>query len=331
MIRCATIGTNFVADWFMKAVQAYDGINCSLVYSRNRGTAEAFCMKHGAERWCTDLMEVAEAEDVDAVYIASPNSLHYEQAALMLSHGKHVLCEKTITSNEAELKELVRIAGENRAVLMEAMRSVHEEGFLRLREVLPMVGTIRRASFQYAKYSSRYDKFKEGIIENAFNPEFSNGALMDIGVYCVHPLVRLFGMPKKIIADSLLLSNGVEGAGTILASYDGMQAELLYSKITNNRLPSQIQGEDGTLVIDNITNICSVVFYDRKGNAETVIDLPPEHSLDGEVKDWLRMIETGEGVREDNECSLMELRVMDEARRQAGIVFPADLSKITGC
>ena len=240
MIRCATIGTNFVADWFMKAVQACDGITCSLIYSRNRETAEAFCGKHGAGRWCTDLMEVAEAEDVDAVYIASPNSLHYEQAALMLSHGKHVLCEKTITSNEAELKELIRIAGENRAVLMEAMRSVHEEGFLRLREVLPMVGTIRRASFQYAKYSSRYDKFKEGIVENAFNPEFSNGALMDIGVYCVHPLVRLFGMPKKIIADSLLLSNGVEGAGTILASYDGMQAELLYSKITNNRLTSQI-------------------------------------------------------------------------------------------
>ena len=159
MIRCATIGTNFVADWFMKAGQACDGITCSLVYSRNRETAEAFCGKHGAGRWCTDLMEVAEAEDVDAVYIASPNSLHYEQAALMLSHGKHVLCEKTITSNEAELKELIRIAGENRAVLMEAMRSVHEEGFLRLREVLPMVGTIRRASFQYAKYSSRYDKF----------------------------------------------------------------------------------------------------------------------------------------------------------------------------
>ena len=317
MIRCATIGTNFVADWFMKAVQACDGITCSLVYSRNRETAEAFCEKHGAGRWCTDLMEAAEAKDVDAVYIASPNSLHYEQAALMLSHGKHVLCEKTITSNEAELKELIRLAGENGTVLMEAMRSVHEEGFRRLKEGPPI-------SFQYAKYSSRYDKFKEGIIENAFNPAFSNGALMDIGVYCVHPLVRLFGMPKKIIADSLLLSNGVEGAGTILASYDGMQAELLYSKITNNRLPSQIQVEDGTLVIDNITNICSVVFHDRNGNAETVIDLPPNHTLEGEVNDWLRMIETGEGVQEENEASLMELRVMDEARRQAGIIFPAD-------
>lgn len=54
MIRCATIGTNFVADWFMKAVQACDGITCSLVHSRNRETAEAFCRKHGAGRWCTD-------------------------------------------------------------------------------------------------------------------------------------------------------------------------------------------------------------------------------------------------------------------------------------
>ena len=112
----------------MKAVQACDGITCSLIYSRNRETAEAFCGKHGAGRWCTDLMEVAEAEDVDAVYIASPNSLHYEQAALMLSHGKHVLCEKTITSNEAELKELIRLAGENGTVLRSEERRGGKEG-----------------------------------------------------------------------------------------------------------------------------------------------------------------------------------------------------------
>ena len=55
-----------------------------------------------------------------------------------------------------------------------------------------------------------------------------------------------------------------------------------------------------------------------------MIDLPPNHTLEGEVNDWLRMIETGEGIQEENEASLMELRVMDEARRQAGIIFPAD-------
>ena len=90
-----------------------------------------------------------------------------------------------------------------------------------------MAGTIRRISFQYAKYSSRYDKFKEGIIENAFNPAFSNGALMDIGVYCVHPLVRLFGMPKKIIADSLLLSNGVAVSYTHLDVYKRQILQIL--------------------------------------------------------------------------------------------------------
>lgn len=325
MVRCATIGTNFVADWFMKAVDGCDGICCSLVYSRKPETAAAFSEKHGVGRWCTDLNEVAEADDVDAVYISSPNSLHYEQAALMLAHGKHVLCEKTITSNAAELEKLTAIAKENRVVLMEAMRSVHEEGFQLLKKVLPRAGAIRRVSFQYAKYSSRYDKFKAGIIENAFNPEFSNGALMDIGVYCVHPMVRLFGLPEKIIADSLILSNGVEGAGTILASYDGMQAELLYSKITTNRLPSQIQGEEGTLVIDDITNICSVVYCGRMGKEETVISLPQNRGLEGEVKDWICMIESGTGLEEEIRYSLMELKVMDEARRQSGIVFPADL------
>lgn len=324
MIRYATIGTNFVADWFVESAKKNVCLFYQTAYSRSEDTAQRFAAKHGAKQWCASLQEVAEDREIDAVYISSPNSLHFEQAALMLSHGKHVLCEKTITSNERELKELKAIAKKNRVVLMEAMRSVYEPGFLWLRDNLFRAGTVRRVSFQYGKYSSRYDKFKAGIIENAFNPAFSNGALMDIGVYCVHPLVRLFGMPQRIVADSLILSNGVDGAGTILAAYDGMQADLLYSKISDNRLPGQIQGESGTLVINDITQINKVWFYDRKGNKELLFDILPTDNLDCEVNEWVRLMETGSVPEEYYECSLMELRVMDEARRQSGIIFPAD-------
>ena len=332
MIRFATIGTNFVADWFVKAALKVSGLHYQAVYSRNSAAAKAYAEKYGAERWCTSLEELAGASDIDAVYISSPNSLHYEQAALMLAHGKHVLCEKTITTNERELSHLIKLAKEKRVVLMEAMRSVYEPGFLWLRDNLEKVGTIRRVSFQYAKYSSRYDKFKAGIIENAFNPEFSNGALMDIGVYCVHPMVRLFGMPDRILADGLFLSNGVDGAGTILAGYNGMQADLLYSKISDNRLPSQIQGEEGTMIIDDITQIGRITFYDRMGNEEILFGGQAEYGLEWEVNEWVRLM----GLSGENELpgeeyhrySLMELRVMDEARRQMGIVFPADRSDI---
>lgn len=74
-----------------------------------------------------------------------------------------------------------KAALENQAVLLEAMRSVYSPGFQAVRENLHKLGKIRRVSFQYCQYSRRYDNFKKGIIENAFNPALSNGALMDIG------------------------------------------------------------------------------------------------------------------------------------------------------
>ncbi len=323
MIRFATIGTNFIVDNFLSAALKQNDLQYAVAYSRNQATADRFADKYKAERTCTDLNELADADDVDAVYIASPNSLHYEQAALLLSHGKHVLCEKTITSNENELKSLIHLAEEHNVVLMEAMRTVYTDGFAVLSHSLPKLGTIRRVSFNYCQYSSRYDKFKTGIIENAFNPAFSNGSLMDIGVYCVHALVSLFGMPKDLKTDVLKLNNGVDGAGTILAVYDGMQAEVIYSKISDSRIPSQIQGESGTITIDRISNPQEVIFHDRKGSKQILFSTSGEPDMSGEIKEWIRLIKSGaENVH--NKYSLMELQLMDEVRRQMGIVFPAD-------
>ena len=324
MIRYATIGTNFIVDRFLESAAGNAQLCHALVYSRSEASARAFADRHGMERTCTDLGKLADAADIDAVYIASPNSLHHDQAALLLSHGKHVLCEKAVTSNAAELEDLIRLSSQSHMVLMEAMRTVFTPGYAVLTENLHRLGPIRRASFNYCQYSSRYDKFKSGIIENAFDPAFSNGALMDIGVYCVHPLVRLFGIPREIKTDVLLLGNGIDGAGTILASYDGMQAELAYSKISDSRVPSQIQGEHGTMVIDGINNPHEIRFYDRHGNGQTLYHSPDLPDMSGEISEWVRLIR-GEGSCDThNRYSLMALRIMDEARRQMGIMFPAD-------
>lgn len=329
MIRYATVGTNFIVEWFLRAAGACPELQYSAAYSRSEEKAREFAASHGAGRFVTSLQELAEAEDVDAVYLASPNSLHFEQAALFLSHKKHVLCEKTITSNQEELKRLLDLAQENGVVIMEALRSVFLPSFDMIRENLGQLGRIRRVSLQYGKYSSRYDKFRQGIVENAFNPAFSNGALMDIGVYCVHELVKLFGRPERVMADSIMLENGVDGAGTILAHYDGMQAELLYSKITDTRIPSQIQGEDGTMVIrDDLTNPSVIEIWRRDGSKEELIPQGQEDPMLPEVQEWLRLMEHGDSAAVHNQYSLLELEVMDEVRRQLGIVFPADKKKL---
>ena len=124
MIRYGTIGTNFIVDRFQEAAMENPSLHYSAVYSRNQETAGNFAAKYGVETTYTDLNAFACADDLDAVYIASPNSFHYEQAALLLSHGKHVLCEKPVTSNARELEHLIQLAGQNNVILLEAIRSI---------------------------------------------------------------------------------------------------------------------------------------------------------------------------------------------------------------
>ena len=219
MVRFAVIGTNFITDNFMDAGSQCEGFKVQAVYSRSMEKAKEYAGKYGIEDCYDSLDALAAAENIDAVYVASPNALHAGQSIKMLKAGKHVLCEKTIASNSGELEHMIKAAKEHQVIVMEGMRSVFDPGFAAIRENLPKLGKIRRATFQYCQYSRRYDNFKKGIIENAFKPELSNGALMDIGVYCVHPMVKLFGLPNEISAHCLKLSNGVDASGTIVAMY----------------------------------------------------------------------------------------------------------------
>lgn len=323
-IRFATIGTNFVAQWFAEAALTCPELTYTAVYSRNENTAREFAACYGAAKIHTDLQELAEDPEIDAVYIASPNSLHHQQAILMMNHGKHVLCEKAIASNKKELEAMIEAARKNHVILLEAMRLAYDPGLVSIQNALKQIAPVRRATLSFGKYSSRYDKFKEGVIENAFDPAFSNGALMDIGVYCVHVLVRLFGAPRHIHAESLFLSNGIDGAGTILADYEGMQTELLYSKISDNLLPSHIQGEQGTILIDLLTSPRKISLIHRDGTREELGFEIKGLNMIYEVREWIRLIQEQQVEHPHHAYALMEMELMDEARRQCGIVFPAD-------
>lgn len=324
MIRFATIGTNFIVDLFLEAAGQCSRLMHTAVYSRSRDTGEQFAKKHGVNTVYTDLTELAEAEEIDAVYIASPNFLHCEQAVLMLEHKKHVLCEKPICSNYKEFMRMRQAALTNNVVLLEAMRPAYDPGMAAVKENLPKLGKIRRASFRFCQYSSRYDKFKVGQIENAFKPELSNGALMDIGVYCVHPLLLLFGKPDRIQADAVFLENGVDGEGTILAGYPDMLAELSYSKITNGTAESEIQGEEGILIIDRLVDPKELRILYRKKEDEKIRLQKPENNMLYEIERWCDLIEKKLPSEEALHISAMEMEMMDEVRRKLQIVFPAD-------
>ena len=313
-MRFAVIGTGAIVEKFISAGSQVPGFSLYAVYSRSKERGQAFAAEHGAQRSFDNLADLAACRKVEAVYIASPNYAHCAQALAMLSAGKHVLCEKPMASNAAEVRRMQACARAHNVRLLEAMKSAFLPRVAARSRSLPLIGRLRRITASYCQYSSRYDKFKQGIVLNAFDPKLSNGALMDIGVYCVYPVVKLFGLPRTIQGTAVKLAGGVDGAGSILLGYGEFQADLLYSKIADGALPSEIQGEGGSLLVDR-----------PRGEQERMLfDQPESAPMRYEIEAFQRMALDPASAESYSRATLETAMVMDEARRQMGIVFPAD-------
>lgn len=331
-IKLGIIGTNYISDNLCKAAMQVPQVELFAVYSRKQETGDAFAEKYGISHVFTEYEEFLLSE-IDAVYVASPNTCHCQQTLEALRHKKHVLCEKVIATNEREVQSMIDCARENGVILLEAMRPDFDPALALVEEHLPEIGKLRRVTYEYCQYSGRYDTFREGEILNAFNPELSNAAIMDIGVYCIHSLVRLLGMPKEVKAYSTKLHNGFEGSGIVLMEYEDLLAEAVYSKISVSVNRSVIQGEDGSILIDYIGSPKRMEVQKRKGCRDTldggeIVEIPytpVENNMVFEVEEFLRLIQENEVEHKYLQYSLDTIRVIDEARRQNGIVFPADL------
>jgi predicted dehydrogenase len=230
---------------------------------------------------------------------------------------------------------MIEAAERNDVTLMEAMISTLNPNFIAAREKMKDIGKIRRYFASYCQYSSRYDKFKEGIILNAFKPELSNGAVMDIGIYTIYPMISLFGRPKKIDADGIVLHTGADGQGAVNFEYDDMNATVIYSKIANSFLPTEIEGEEGNILIDHIHIAGKVDFIPRvptgqgksQKDVRESIDAPLEKSeYYYEIKEFIDLVTEGKRESEINtlDTSLATIEVIDEIRRQMGVTYPAD-------
>jgi scyllo-inositol 2-dehydrogenase (NADP+) len=326
MIRFGIIGTNWITERFLAGAKLHEQFRLAAVYSRTEEKASEFAEKHGIPHRYTDLDAMLGGGEIDAVYIASPNSLHAPHAIAAMNHGIHVLCEKPAASNARELREMVETAKRTDTLLMQAVKSTLMPGFKAIRDNLDKVGVVRRYFASFCQYSSRYDSYKAGEVLNAFKPELSNGSLMDIGIYCIYPAVALLGRPNSVKAQGFMLESGVDGEGSILLGYDTMDAVLMHSKITNSTLPNEIQGELGNLSIDKISEPTRIEFHTRDGKVQDLSRPTVEQTMYYELDEFIQLL--NQGLRESNvnshETSLIAMEIMDEARRQIGLRFPAD-------
>lgn len=326
IIRFGVIGTSEITQIFLKGAKLVEKFKLAAVYSRKEETAREFADKYGVKTIFTSLEEMAKSDEIDAVYIASPNSFHAKQAIIFMKNRKHVLCEKAFASNIKEVEEMIKVAKENNVVLMEAMRTTLTPNFKIVMENIYKLGKIRRYFSSFCKYSSRYDKYREGVVLNAFKRELSNGALMDIGVYTIYPMITLFGEPKEIKATSYMLESGVDGEGSVIFKYDEMEGSVIYSKISNSYLPTEIQGEEGTMIIDKINEVNSVKIVYKDGNIEELSTNQEEDSMCYEIDEFVNLIINNKKESNINslENSKIVMKIMDNVRSQIGLEFIAD-------
>ena len=253
MFNLAIIGTNWISQQFVEAAIQTGEFSLKAVYSREFDKARSFGTPYHAETFYDSLDALGKDPDIDAVYIASPNSLHAPQAIQMLSAGKHVICEKPMASNYALAQEMFKCAEENNVVLFEAFMSPYTPNFAVLKQSLPTISPLRHATISYCQYSSRYQKYLNGENPNTFNPEFSNGSIMDIGYYCLGAAIELFGEPNQVQASAVVLPSGVDGCGSVTLAYDDFNVNLLHSKVSDSLIPSEFQGEQGSVLVDMIS------------------------------------------------------------------------------
>lgn len=276
MLRFATIGTSAITEQFIHACQANPEVEVRRIYSRTLEKARAFADRMGVLE-AVDSLEALCADGIDAVYIASPNSVHFDQAMAVLKAGKHAIVEKPQFANTHQWETAHAFARQQGCYLFEAALHVHHPHFAVIKEVIQKASAVSRgrflgAQFHVGQYSSRYDVYltalKEGTpVPNIFHPDFAAGTLMDLGFYSIYLAVGLFGLPTSVQLYCLEGPNGIDLVDQIILKYASFQVSIFVSKAVHTQRPNEIYLGDTTLVLPHFSILNHFSLVNRQGES----------------------------------------------------------------
>ena len=323
------IGTNWITHSYVECAQATQKWNLAAVYSRKEDSAKEFASKYEGQKIAlyTDLDKFFNDSNLQAIYVASPNILHYEHAKAAINAGKHVILEKPSCSKSQELDELFKLSKEKGVFLIEAWRHIQEANFKIFKSAISKIGQVRGASISFCQFSSRYDAVLKGDVPNIFNLEMGGGALADLGCYTVAAAVWLFGAPKDAQYYPVIISTGADGGGVLVLHYEGFTVHLHSNKMYNSDAPSEIYGEKGTLVIPTITDIEKVTYWDPRSKTREELGTKKESlNLKEEAEEQARIINEKDwnAAGELEAHSRAVLKVTEKVRRDNGLLYPTE-------
>lgn len=321
-----TIGSGSIVHTILDQVNVTDGIRLTAVYSRTEEKGKKLAAEYGAGRVYTDLDAFLADEEMNTVYIASPNLLHYEQTRKALLAGKHVICEKPFCTKADQARELTALAKEKRLFLADAVPTAFLPNLEVLKRELPKVGKVRLVLGNYSQYSSRYDLVLQGEVPNVFNPEYGGGCLMDINFYNVYLNAALFGKPLSLAYYPNRSGELADTSGVLIMQYDGFVSSSAGAKDTWGVNYFQIEGEKGHIYIRDGSNGLAEIRVVTKDSEETFDQQDNPEWRFYEVQKLTEYMLAGdyEAVYGRLDVMIHVIEILEEARKKAGILFPGD-------
>lgn len=280
-MKLALVGTGMIVKEVLPVLKEIKSIDLMAIVSTPRSleTTEALADAFGIQQASCQLAEVLKNEEVDTVYVATPNHLHFEVAKQALEAGKHVICEKPFTMTAKELDALSSIARAKQLILLEAITNQYLPNTQFIKDHLTELGEIKLVECNYSQYSSRYDAFKRGEIAPAFDPKKGGGALRDLNIYNIHLLVGLFGKPKTVqyLAN---MERQVDTSGVLLMDYERFKAVCIGAKDCSAEIVSTIQGNKGFLSVLGAPNAVPELLLAIRGEQARTVNLNhPSHRM----------------------------------------------------
>lgn len=326
-LRLGTIGSGSIVHTILDQVKAVDGIRLIAVYSRSEEKGASLAAEYGADRVFTDLDSFFADEEMNVVYIASPNLLHYEQTKAALLAGKNVICEKPFCTRAEEARELTALAKESGLFLADAVPTAFLPNLEVMKRELSKIGRVKLVMGNYSQYSSRYDLVLKGEVPNVFNPRYGGGSLMDINFYNVYLNVALFGKPQTAVYYPNRYGELADTSGLLVMRYDGFVSSLAGAKDTWGVNYFQIEGEKGYIYVRDGSNGIAEVRVVTKDTDETfnMQDQNTERRFYEVQKLTEYMLaDDYEAVYGRLDVMLDVMEVLEDARKKAGILFPGD-------
>ncbi len=313
-----------IAKKFANDLQFVSNARLHAVASRNLDRAATFAKEYGAKHAYGSYEEIVNCPDLDVIYIATPHSEHYSNTLMCLNAGIPVLCEKAFAVNSRQLDEMVNLARSKKIFLQEAIWTRFHPSVKKVFEILEsgVIGKIVHIAADFG-FKAPYDL--EGRM---YNIKLTGGSIMDIGLYPLFISKLLLGNPKTIKAVGTLAVTGIDVNCTMAFNYESGATASLYSTVaTETNTVCTIFGENGQIHMHSR-------FHEAKGITLTVKGEEPvfyevERLGFGycyEAADVQRCL--AEGRTENNLLTLdfsQELmNIMEEVRKQVGVIYPED-------